>query len=399
MTAIAFRHDGRRSGVRLLPRTLSAALLLVLAACVSRPSPPPPAPGPERLALTAVDFDALPGWRDDTLAEALPALRKSCERIAAMPPGQPVGRDGRGGVAADWLAPCGALRAVPEGDNAAARMYFESWFQPYRTSNGDRVDGLFTGYYQAELHGSRRPGGHYRVPLYERPEGLPLDPAASGISYYSRAEIEAGALRGKATELLWVDDPVDAHILQIQGSGRIILDDGTVVQVGYNGSNGRKFVGLGRILLDHGKITAADTTMQTVRAWLKSHPAEAPTLMDENPRYVFFRLLSGDGPVGAAGVVLTPGRSLAVDPHFVPLDVPVWLDSTEPDGRLLRRMMVAQDTGAAIKGPIRGDVFWGAGEAAFDKAGRMKSRGSYYLLLPRRRSGMFARLTPAETQL
>jgi membrane-bound lytic murein transglycosylase A len=148
-------------------------------------------------------------------------------------------------------------------------------------------------------------------------------------------------------------------------------------------------------LLDHGIIAPGDTTMQTVRAWLKAHPSEAPALMAENPRYVFFRFLDSDGPVGAAGVPLTPGRSLAVDPHFVPLGVPLWLDSSDPDGHPLRRLMIAQDSGAAIKGPVRGDVYWGPGEAAFDKAGRMKSLGSYYLLLPRERSGPVALVGPA----
>ncbi len=369
---------------------LAVASLAVLAGCTAAPPVPPPAPPaaalPDRLLLTAVEFDLVPGWQDDKLAEVVPALRRSCEHVARLPPSQPIGQDGRGGLAGDWLAPCGALRRVAEGDSPAARAYFETWFRPYRATNNDRAEGLFTGYYEAELRGSRHPGGPYRIPLYGRPAGLSADPAGNGQSFYSRAEIEAGALRGRAPELLWVDDPVDAHILHIQGSGRVILDDGSAVRVGFNGSNGRNFIGLGRILLDHGKIATGDTTMQTVRAWLKTHPAEAPALMAENPRYVFFRLLQGDGPVGASGVVLTPGRSLAVDPHFVPLGVPVWLDSKEPDGRPLRRLMMAQDAGAAIKGPIRGDVFWGGGEAAFDKAGRMKSRGSYYLLLPRQRS-------------
>lgn len=382
----------------LLPRAASVAVLAaglaVLSGCAG-PSAPPPvaqAAGPDRLLLTAVEFDLLPGWRDDSMAQAVPALRRTCEHISQLPPGQLIGQDGRGGLAGDWLAPCGALRYLAEGDNAGARAFFETWFRPYRASNGGIADGLFTGYYEAELHGSRHRGGPYRVPLYGRPSGLSADPE----SYFTRAEIEAGALQGKAPELLWVDDPVDAHILHIQGSGRVILDDGSVVRVGYNGNNGRKFVGLGRILLDHGKIVPGDTTMQTVRAWLKSHPQEAPALMAENPRYVFFRLLAGDGPIGASGVVLTPGRSLAVDPHFVPLGVPVWLDTNEPNGRPLRRLMVAQDTGSAIKGPVRGDVFWGPGEEAFDKAGRMKSRGGYFLLLPRQRSAPVAAIVPVD---
>jgi membrane-bound lytic murein transglycosylase A len=375
--------------------------LLLLAACSTAPIvqntvqiPPTTQSGPDQLVLTAVGFDRLPGWRSDNQAQALPALRRSCDRLAQLPPGQPIGQDGRGGLAGDWLGPCGALRSVTESDPRAVRDYFESWFQPFLAANGTRTDGLFTGYFEAELRGSRHRGGPYQTPLYPRPPNLPADP---NQAYFSRAEIESGALHGKVGELLWVDDPVDAHILQIQGSGRIHLDDGSIVQVGYNGSNGRKFVGLGRILLDHGKIAPGDTTMQTVRAWLKAHPGEAAALMAENPRYVFFRFLNGDGPVGASGVTLTPGRSLAVDPRFVPLGVPLWLDSSEPDGRPLRRLMIAQDSGAAIKGPVRGDVFWGAGEVAFDKAGRMKSPGSYYLLLPRVRSGPVAlNMSPGE---
>jgi membrane-bound lytic murein transglycosylase A len=368
--------------------------LFLLAACSTGPASQKTsdlALGPDQLILTPIGYGGLPGWRSDSQGLALPALKRSCDRLTQLPPGQPVGPDARGGLASDWLGPCGALRFVDGTNPEAVRDYFETWFQPYLAANGNRTDGLFTGYFEAELKGSRHRGGRYQTPLYARPANLPTDPSQT---YYSRAEIEAGVLKGKAAELLWVDDPVDAHILHIQGSGRIFLDDGSIVQVGYNGSNGRKFIGLGRILLDHGKIVPGDTTMQTVRAWLKAHPAEAPALMAENPRYVFFRFLDGDGPVGAAGVSLTPGRSLAVDPRFVPLGVPLWLDSSEPDGRPLRRLMIAQDSGAAIKGPVRGDVFWGAGEAAFEKAGRMKSSGSYYLLLPRQRSGPVALVAP-----
>ncbi|MDR3439615.1 MltA domain-containing protein [Telmatospirillum sp.] len=361
---------------------------LLLAACATSPKTASPvAQGPDRLVLTPVGYNRLPGWRSDVLTQALPAFRRSCERITQLPPGQPIGSDGSGGLAGDWLAPCGALRRVSDGDPEAARTYFESWFQPFQAANGARTDGLFTGYFESELKGSRTRGGPYQVPLYARPSGLPADP---GQAYFSRAEIEQGALEGKASVLVWVADAVDAHILQIQGSGRIRFDDGTVSQIGYNGSNGRKYVGLGQILLNHGKITLEDVTMQTVRRWLKSHPAEAPAMMAENPRYVFFRFTSGDSPTGSAGVPLTPGRSLAVDQRFVPLGIPLWLDSADPDGIPLRRLMIAQDTGTAIKGPVRGDVFWGAGDAAFDKAGRMKSSGSYYLLLPRERSAPVA---------
>jgi membrane-bound lytic murein transglycosylase A len=387
-------------------RSLSVlAGLLLLAGCSHAPTLqqgslssaplPPTAGGEERLYTTPVGFADLPGWGDDTIAQAVPALRRSCEKITHMPPSQLVGGDGQGGVAGDWLAPCGALRSVAAGDHGATRSFFETWFQPYRVSSSGRPDGLFTGYYEAELRGSRRFGGRYQIPLYARPAGLAADPSVNGQPYYTRAEIEAGALRGKASELLWVDDAVDAHILHIQGSGKVTMDDGTILQVGFNGSNGQKFVGLGSILARHGKLAAGETNMPSIRLWLKTHPAEAPSLMAENPRYVFFRLFEGDGPIGAQGVALTAGRSMAVDTRFIPLGVPLWLDSTDPDGMPMRRLMVAQDAGTAIKGVIRGDVFWGAGEAAFDKAGRMKSRGNYYLLLPRSRSGPVALNSPS----
>lgn len=371
------------SFVRFLPLCLG----LALAACATSPASPPPAPAePDRMVLTPVDFSSLPGWTADRQNEALPALRRSCARIADLPPGQPVGTDGSGGLAGDWLAPCGALRRIADGDPATARTYFETWFRPYLATNGRTADGLFTGYFEAELDGSRTPAGPYRIPIYGRPADLPPADRLKDQPYPDRASIEAGALDGKAPVLAWVADPVDAHILHIQGSGRIRFADGTVAQVGYDGSNGHRYVALGRILLDHGKIGRDDTTMPTVRAWLKGHPDEARVLMAENPRFIFFRFIPGDTPIGSAGVALTPGRSLAVDPRFVALGLPVWLATRDPDGRSLCRLMVAQDTGIAIKGPVRGDLFWGAGADAFDKAGRMKSSGRYFLLLPRQRS-------------
>ncbi len=381
----------RRCGLALLA-------VLLLASCRSSQPPAPPAapagpPPPDQLSYIPVPVEQLPGFSTDRLAEAIPALRKSCDRLTQLPLGQAIGSNGAGGTAADWSGPCGALRWVKLDDEVALRSYLRDWYQAFRVSNGHGDEGRFTGYYEAELHGSRHKTPKYHVPLLGRPANQPADPGISG-GVPSRAEIEAGALDGKAPVLLWVDDAVDLHILQIQGSGRVLLDDGSVQSVGYAGNNGREFVGLGRILLDHGKLGPGETTMPFVRAWLKNHPAEAPALMAENPRYVFFRPISGEGPIGAFSVPLTAGRSLAVDPKFIPLGVPVWLDSVDPDGIPLKRLMVAQDTGSAIKGVVRGDVFWGAGDAAFDKAGRMKSRGFYYVLLPAQRTSPVAEADP-----
>jgi membrane-bound lytic murein transglycosylase A len=377
-------------------RGLVLAAVLLLAACGEKTAPPPVTapvpPPPDHLSYIPVSFSQLPGWDSDRLAEAVPALRKSCDRLTQLPVGQPVGNDGAGGVAGDWSGPCGALRWVKLDDEIALRTYLRDWFQPFRIGNGHGDDGRFTGYYEAELHGSRHKSAKYHIPLLGRPAGWAADPPEGGPT---RAQIEAGALEGKAPVLLWVDDAVDLHILQIQGSGRVLLDDGSVQRVAYAGNNGREFLGLGKILAAHGKLAANEATMPAIRAWLKAHPAEAPALMAENERYIFFRPLAGEGPVGALTVPLTAGRSLAIDPKFVPLGVPVWLDTVDPDGVRLQKLMVAQDTGRAIKGAVRADIFWGSGEAAFDKAGRMNSRGGYYVLLPAQRSGPVAAVDPA----
>ena len=205
--------------------------------------------------------------------------------------------------------------------------------------------------------------------------------------YPSRGDIVAGTLAGRGLEIAWVADPVDAFFLQIQGSGRLALPDGRIVRVGYDGQNGRPYTAIGRVLVEEGALAREAVSMQSIRAWLAAHPDRAEGVMNANSSYVFFRRLAGDGPIGAQGVALTPQRSIAVDPRFVPYSVPVWLDATAPtpDGgaAALRRLMIAQDTGGAIRGPVRGDVFWGAGEDAAAIAGRMNDRGRWWILLPR----------------
>jgi len=394
-------------------RTVAVAfgLLAFLAACTTQPPPPPPVSptaGGDHLVLSPVDYAALPGWNDDSQGEAIAALARSCARLVELPASEPIGHNGVGGTARDWLGPCGALRDLDASNNAAVRTYYETWFAPFRATTDGQADGLFTGYYEAELKGSLTRQGPFQFPLYARPDDLtaidlgPFDADLAGrriwgrfegerfVPYWTRDEIDHGALGERAHPLVWVADAVDAHILSIQGSGRITLPDGGQVRVGFDGTNGRSFVGLTRILLDAGKLAPDRATMPETRAWLEAHPADAPALMARNPHYVFFRMITGDGPIGAEGVALTPLRSLAVDPRFVPLGVPVWLATTTPDGAPMRRMMVAQDAGTAIKGPVRGDIFWGTGAAAFAQAGRMKSRGTFYLLVPRQRSAPVA---------
>jgi membrane-bound lytic murein transglycosylase A len=307
-----------------------------------------------------------------------------------------------GGGTRDWAPACKSLPPL-DADHLSARLYFETWFQPYRVVFGGKADGLFTGYFEPNLRGSRTPSAKFDVPIYQRPNDLVLvtlgdwreklrgERIAGRIlngrlkPYHSRADIEAGALADKTRPLVWVDDPIDAFFLHIQGSGRVSLADGGTLRVGYDGHNGHVYRAIGRDLIKAGAIEKKDISLQTIRAWLKAHPDRMREVMNRNPSYIFFRAINGEGPIGAMGVALTPGRSLAVDPKFLPLGAPIWVmaDYQDETGRPLRRLMVAQDTGGAIRGAVRGDVFWGHGEKAGALAGPMKAVGRLYLLLPR----------------
>jgi membrane-bound lytic murein transglycosylase A len=332
------------------------------------------------IKLQRIAFHDLPGWRDDAVSQALPALRSSCKILAAKPADAPVGANGTAGTAGEWRTTCKRLMAARSSD-AALRRAIETLFVPLAVADADGPDGLFTGYYEPELRGSRQRTAKYSVPLY-RP---PSDPASAALA---RAAIDAGALAGQGLELLWLADPIDSFFLQAQGSGRVRLAEGGSVRVGYAASNGLPPTMIGRVLVERGELTKEAATMQTVRQWLRDHPTEATALMQKNARYIFFREIPGDGPIGALGVALTPGRSLAVDPDLLPLGAPLWLDTAYPAGtpaagRPLRRLVVAQDSGSAIKGAVRGDLYWGSGEAALRYAGPMKQPGRYYLLLPK----------------
>ncbi len=338
--------------------------------------------GPPRLTLTSVGFDRLAGWADDGVAAALPGFVKSCARYLGKADQALFGPLSSGvdfGQVGDWRPLCRAAGLVPAGDEAAARRFFETGFVPMAVADYGEPEGLFTGYFEIALNGSRRRHGGYQTPIYRRPPDLGSGPR------HSRAEIEDGALAGRGLELLWVDDPVDAFFLQIQGSGRVRLDDGRTIRLGYDGQNGLPYVPVGRLLIERGVIARDKLTMTTIRAWMRAHPEAGAALRREDPSYVFFREVKGEGPIGAERVVLTAERSLAIDRAYIPLGVPIWLDAHEQfmPSESVRRLVIAQDTGGAIKGPVRGDLYWGTGSAAGTRAGEMDARGRYYLLLPR----------------
>jgi membrane-bound lytic murein transglycosylase A len=338
--------------------------------------------GPVRFSLSAVNFEQLQGWPNDHLAKAITAFLKSCAKFKGLPehsPLDPHTNSADFGQVGDWRGVCEAARSIPPGETAAARGFFENSFVPLAVADYGESEGLFTGYYEIELNGSPRRWGRYQTPIYRRP------PELGSNFHYSRAEIEDGALAGRGLELFWVDNPIDAFFLQIQGSGMIHLRNGRIFRVGYDGQNGQPYVAVGRLLLERGLIPRAELTMATIRTWMSEHPAAAALLRRENPSYVFFREVNGDGPIGAEGVALTPERSIAVDRVFIPLGIPIWVEADErfASADPVRRLVIAQDTGGAIKGPVRGDLFWGGGEAAGLRAGVMTARGHYYLLLPR----------------
>jgi peptidoglycan lytic transglycosylase A len=350
--------------------------------------------GPPRLSLAPVGFDRLAGWANDNAAGALPAFVKSCGRFLSEPDTTAFGPLEAGvdfGQIGDWRGVCREAAVVPPGNNWAARQFFENEFKAMAVADYGARDGLFTGYFEIELNGSLYRHGHYQTPIYRRPPDLRSGPR------YSRAEIEDGALAGRGLELLWVGDPIDAFFLQIQGSGRVRLENGQTIRLGYDGQNGLPYVAVGRLLIEHGQISRAKLTMTSIRAWTREHPEAGAALRREDPSYVFFREVKGDGPIGAEKTVLTPERSLAVDRAYIPLGTPIWLDADERfvPNRGVHRLVIAQDTGGAIKGPVRGDLYWGSGRAAGDRAGEMDARGRYYLLLPR---GLADRLAAEEAR-
>ncbi|AJY66335.1 Membrane-bound lytic murein transglycosylase A [Burkholderia glumae] len=322
--------------------------------------------------LTPVAWQQVPGWQDDTLIGATIALRENCTRLARVP---------------NWRRACEAAGRLDDLDITGARSFFETYFTPYQFANTDgTLDGLVTGYYEPLLRGSRVRRGPYQTALYRWPAGY-----RAGAVLPTRAQLErSGVLNGN--ELVWVDDPVDAFFLQVQGSGRVVLDDGTVMRVGYGGTNNQPYRSIGKWLLDHGELTPGQATMQGIKAWARANPTRLDALLDTNPRFVFFREMpsqegvpqgGADGPIGALGVPLTAERSIAVDPSAIPLGTPVFLQTTRPlTNTPMSRLVFAQDTGSAIKGGVRADYFWGLGDDAGDLAGRMKQVGRMWLLLP-----------------
>jgi membrane-bound lytic murein transglycosylase A len=333
----------------------------------------------DKLTLKESSFHEMAGWHLDNHDEALRSFLQSCTKFTVLPENKPAHQSGVGGTYGDWKRVCNKALS---GKYVNAKHFFESNFTPYQAKNWWNKNGVFTGYYEIELKGSRTRYGPYQYPLYSKPSNL-----QDGKKYYSRKQIEKGALDGKGYEIAWVDDPVRAFFLHVQGSGRIRMDDGSIMRVGYNGKNNHKYVSIGRYLIDEGHIDEDEMSAQAIKKWLYENPHKIAKVLNKNPSYVFFRELTNDGgPIGGQGVPLTPMRSLAIDKRYVPYGAPVWVD-VELNGEDMKKefksLLIAQDTGGAIRGPVRGDLFFGHGEKAEHLAGYQNNVGSYFILLPR----------------
>ncbi|MDA0781303.1 MAG: MltA domain-containing protein [Rickettsiales bacterium] len=332
----------------------------------------------DKLTLKEASFEEISGWQDDSHNDALISFLQSCKKFESLPEDRLAHNSGVAGTYGDWKKVC---RNAVSGQYSDPKLFFESNFKPYLARNWWDTKGTFTGYYEIELKGSRTRNGSYQYPLYSKPFDL-----EDGNKYYSRKQIEKGALAGKGYEIAWVDDPVRAFFLHVQGSGRIKMDDGSVMRVGYNGKNGHKYVSIGRYLIDKGYIDEEEMSAQAIKKWLYLNPDKMVKVLNENPSYVFFRELGHDGgPIGGQGVPLTPMRSLAIDKRFVPYGAPVWVDVRlkGESEKEFKSLLIAQDTGGAIKGPVRGDLFFGYGDEAEHLAGYQNNVGHYFILLPK----------------
>lgn len=386
-----------------MKKIVSLALLVTLTGCATPPADTKDIPA--KLVLKPAAFSDLPGWENDAHQQALVPFKKSCDRIAKIDAlTKPHMKAEWAKPVASWQTACAAMPDPSTATAAQARSYFETYFTPVAATADGEAEGLFTGYYEAGLRGSRTQQGSYQIPLRARPDDLVMvnlgefreelkgqriaGRVIDGMLkvYEDRSAIEDGKLPpAQDKPLLWVDNAADAFFLQVQGSGAVTLDTGEVVRVGFDGQNGHPYYAIGKELVKRGHLEQDAVSMQSIKAWLEANPVEGREVMRTNKSYVFFRILEKDGAIGGEGLPLTAERSLAIDSSLIPYGLPAYLDAEAPQAGepRIQRLLVAQDTGGAIRGPVRGDMFWGYGARAEQNAGVMKSRGRYWFLLPK----------------
>lgn len=365
------------------------------------------------ITLTKSSFKALDDWEQDDHSQALLAFQHSCDEILSRDPESFSSPLLHYASTQQWQAVCKAAKNIHRADALTSRRFFESKFVPYHLSEDDQHEGLFTGYYLPLIEARFQPSKRFNVPIHALPKNLVkvdlglFRPELAGKSivgqvrdnklspYPDRVGITGGDVSDHADVLAWSDNPVDVYFAQIQGSAMVRLPDNKHIVIGYAGDNGHKYLAIGKVLISRGELNRENVSMQTIREWLLKHPGQASELLNQNASYVFFRILKDNNPLGTEKVGLTPERSLAVDNRYIPFGAPVWiktsipayrsdqLDQSEKSVEPFRHLVVAQDTGGAIKGVVRGDIYWGTGNKAEYIAGRMNQAGESWVLLPR----------------
>jgi membrane-bound lytic murein transglycosylase A len=381
----------------MMKKTLAPLFALLLTSCASHaptctcpPLPEVPQPKPAEKPLQPADWSGLPGWNSDDLAPTFDAFVASCKVLERQ---------------SLWSSACGSARSVDSTDRNGLRSWFETQLQPWQLVNPDGSrEGLVTGYYEPVVTASRKKDKTYRYPVFGVPDDMitvdlsELYPELKSmrlrgriegkklVPYYSRAEWTEQETKRANKALMWASDPIDLFFLQIQGSGQVDFPDGQRIRISYADQNGYPYRPVGKWLAEQGEMKIEQTSMQGIKAWAAANPKRLQELLNANPSMVFFRELpvEGSGPPGALSVPLTPERSIAVDPKTIPLGSPVWLATTRPSSEQpLQRLMLAQDTGGAIRGPVRADFYWGSGADAGTQAGKMKQKGLMWVLLPK----------------
>ncbi len=405
--------------LRLLFVLLVVALAVILALKFKKPPipiekpveipielPEEPVAPPKIEWREAASFNSLPGWNTADLTTSFKTFKISCDVFLRQPAKKEVGSTYFPLKVEAWYPACRAARKLSNPKEADIKAFFETWFNPGQFYEKDAIEGLFTGYYVPVIAGSLKKTDEYNVPIYALPrnwvtfrltdfdESLPDRKIVGRVDghhiypFHTRAEINEGAIEKHAPVLMWLNDQVDRLFLEIQGSGLVKLPSGQEISIGYAGQNGAAYTSIAGVLINQGVMTRDNASMQNIRAYFKEHPDKMQDVINQNKSFVFFEKQRKAGARGAQGVFLTAGYSLAVDRAWVPLGAPIWLNTTRPDVESkdqvpLQRLLVAQDTGGAIKGAVRGDVFWGEGEKAGAIAGRMKNKGHYWVMLPR----------------
>lgn len=353
------------------------------------------------------DFERLPGWKSADLKKSLQTFQVSCRAFIRQSPEQVVGTDQIDLQVKDWQPACEAALKISPVAERQAKQFFEEWFTPIEFTDNNGKPGLFTGYYVPAIKGSYTKSKEFHVPIYETPDDLVtadlglffndlknrrivgrLDDKKF-VPYYTREQINKGAIKEKAKVLVWINSPVDRLFLEIQGSGLIELEDGNNIYIGYDAQNGAPYTAIAGVLIKKGVMTKHNASMQGIKRYLEAHPKQMDKIINQNKSFVFFKKMADGVALGSQGVALTPGYSLAIDKQWIPMGAPLWLSTSRPDSakpdanKPMQRLMIAQDTGGAIRGKVRGDVFWGGGEKATLIAGHMKNEGHYWILLPK----------------